>query len=312
MRSRTSTSTPPGDPVHVIAGPTASGKTALGIEEALAVNGEVISADSRQIFAGMAIGTAAPTPDEQRAVPHHFVGVRDPLDGPFSAGAFAQAAEDRIEEIRARGRVPIVVGGTGFYLRALILGIPAAPRVPEAIRVAVARDREEHGLPALLNELSEADPEAYSRIDRHNPARVQRAIEVIRATGRPFSAWKTAATGDCASQPRHRYRLTVLSPAPPEHRRAIRERVEAMMEAGWIDETRALLARGVTPASAALQTIGYREIVERLIAGVPVERGALIDAIETKTWQYVRRQRTYFRQLVSDCNNGSIEIRSLN
>lgn len=283
-------------PICVIAGPTASGKTARGVELALEVGGEVISADSRQLFRGMAIGTAAPTPDEQRGIAHHFVAERDPAEGPYSAGAFARAAEERIAAVLARGRVPIVVGGTGFYIRALALGLSEMPSVPAEVRETLNAELRADGLATLVAELRAHDPVLAAGLDLRNPARVLRGLEVVRATGIPLSEWQRRPP----APPRYRYAIDVLQPDPHAHREAIERRTQAMLDRGLLDETARLLDAGLPDDSEVLRTIGYREAVAFLHTGIPADPCRLAEAISLSTWQYARRQKTYFRKLVLD------------
>ncbi len=287
---------PASPPVQMIAGPTASGKTARAVEHALRVGGEIVSADSRQVFAGMAVCTAAPTDAEMHGVPHHFVGERDVAGGAYSAGAFARDAEARIDEIRARGAVPIVAGGTGFYLSALLHGLSPVPDTPPDVRDAVTAELRAHGLPRLVDELRRIDPELVATLDLANPARVVRGVEVFRATGTPLSAWQRAPR----VTPRHRYVPEVIDVDPTTLRARIDARVSHMSDAGLYDEIAALLARGLSPALPPLRTIGCVEVIDHIAGGGTgsgPEWTAVLSHIATHTHQYARRQRTLLRKL---------------
>ena len=281
------------DPILMIAGPTASGKTALAIEEALRVGGEVISADSRQVYRGLDIGTAKPALEERGGVPHHFIDELDP-DEPFSAGAFARAAEDRIADVLARGRVPIVAGGSTLYLRALRDGLASIPATDPAVRARLNADLERGGLPALLARLRNVDPETAARVDARNPARVVRALEVHESTGVPLSHFHAHPP----APPRFAYRVVLLDPPRDVLYARIDARVEVMMEAGLMEEVRGLLETGVSPDLAPLRTIGYAEVIAHL--GGAYGLGETVSLIQRNTRRYAKRQRTYFQKLFVD------------
>ena len=281
------------DPILMIAGPTASGKTALAIEEALRVGGEVISADSRQVYRGLDIGTAKPALEERGGVPHHFIDELDP-DEPFSAGAFARAAEDRIADVLARGRVPIVAGGSTLYLRALRDGLASIPATDPAVRARLNADLERGGLPALLARLRGVDPETAARVDARNPARIVRALEVHESTGVPLSHFHAHPP----APPRFAYRVMLLDPPRDVLYARIDARVEVMMEAGLMEEVRGLLETGVSPDLAPLRTIGYAEVIAHL--GGAYGLGETVSLIQRNTRRYAKRQRTYFQKFVVD------------
>ena len=273
--------------VRMIVGPTASGKTGLAIDEALRMGGEVVSADSRCVYRGLDIGTAKPTAEEQRGVPHHFVDERD-LGEAFSAGIFAREAEARISDVLARGRVPIVAGGSTLYLSALRDGLAEMPDVPPDVRERLNLRLAAEGLPALVDDLRRVDPALAARLDLRNPARVLRGLEVREASGTPLSVWQAHRP-----TPRFRYDITLLAPPLDVLDARIDVRVLAMIEAGWVDEVTALLARGVSPELEPLRTIGYREITDVVRGRVSIEEAVLL--VQTRTRQYARRQLRYFR-----------------
>ncbi len=285
------------EPIRIVCGPTASGKTARAIDIALRIGGEVVSADSRQIFAGMDIATATPTLAERRGVPHHLLSERDPGEGVYSAGAFVRDAEARIGDILRRGAVPIVAGGTAFYLKALRDGLSQIPAVPIEVRDAVSQEHRESGLSALVDELRRVDAELAGKIDLANPARVVRGVEVFRSTGRPLSAWQR----EPPPPPQYRYEVEHLSPEPAELRRRIDARVNAMDAAGLFAEVVGLLEAGHSPALAPMRTIGYAEVAKHIGSGGAAygrHWEQILADIARHTWQYARRQQTFFRQFV--------------
>lgn len=267
----------------LIAGPTAVGKSAVAMELALRLGGEILSADSMQVYRGLDIGTAKPTHERDR-VPHHLIDLVDPDQG-FDAQRWLLAARSAAEDVVARGRLPIVCGGTGLYFRAWIEGLDPLPAADPELR----RELESRSLPELLAELASEDPAAWARIDRQNPRRVVRAVEILRNGGRPRrAAGGSVAASDAPGDP-----IFVLRRAPDDLRRRMDTRVEAMLEAGLLEETRALLARGLDRNPVALQAIGYRQIVQHLRG--ELDWSTTVATIKTKTWQFGRRQMTWFR-----------------
>lgn len=278
-------------PVVVLCGPTAVGKTALAVALGGEVGGEVIGADSRQIYVGMDVGTAKPTAEERAAVPHHLVDVVDPSED-FDAGRFRALALKAIEDVRARGKVPLVVGGSGFYLRALLHGLPDLPEPDASIRAAVRDELERCGSAAMHAELARIDPVSATRLHPNDAVRIARALEVHRQTGRPLSSFASsrAVAGPVV-------RVVVDRPREELDRR-IEERTRAMWSGGFVEEVRALWNRPRPPAAQALNALGYREILDHL------ERGARLDGeqahetiarITLATRRFVRRQRAWFR-----------------
>jgi tRNA dimethylallyltransferase len=266
-----------------LAGPTASGKSAAAILVAERLNGEIISVDSMQVYRGMDIGTAKATPQERARVRHHLIDIAEPSDG-FDAAHFLALAQPVEAEIRARGRLPIFCGGTGLYFKALIAGIGESPASDPELRLQL----EATPLPALLDELAKSDPETFARIDRSNPRRVIRAVEVIRTSGCPFSAqrsnWKQGApAGLWIGLARERTDLN----------RRINDRVESMFATGLVEETRELLKRGLAQNRTAMQAIGYRQVVEHLRGERDLR--TTVDLVKQKSRQYAKRQMTWFR-----------------
>jgi tRNA dimethylallyltransferase len=272
-----------------LTGATAVGKTAVALELAGRLGAEVLSLDSMAVYRGMDIGTAKPSPEQQLQVPHHLIDVVDP-DGSWSAAQWAQAAALAIEGILARGRLPLVVGGTGLYLRALIEGLFEGPSRRPELRARLEALAERHGDARLHRRLANVDPGAAARIPPRDRVRVVRALEVWLATGQPISAQQPGARPAI----RDVEVLTLgLSPEREALREAIEQRTARMLEAGLLEEVAGLLARGYRPELRPLQAIGYREAVQ-------VVRGELEPAearrrIVTATLRYAKRQRTWFR-----------------
>ncbi len=277
-----------------LAGPTAAGKSAVALLLAEQLGGEIISVDSMQVYRGLDLGTAKPSMEERAHVPHHLLDVVG-LNEPFSAGDFVRFARIAEEEICSRGNVPIFCGGTGLYFRAYFEGLGEAPPSNPPLRAAL----EAAPLEQLLRELEQSDPVTFTKIDRQNPRRVVRALEVIRLTGKPFSAQR--ASWDASAAPR----LFCLQRDPADLRARIEARVDEMFRRGLVDETRRLLELGLDRNRTALQSIGYRQVVEHLRG----ERNLIetIALVKTKTWQFARRQRTWFRQQM---NTQWMEIRA--
>ena len=252
-----------------VMGPTASGKTAFALELAERFDGEIVSVDSALVYRGLDIGAAKPTRTERARVPHHLIDVREPWQ-PYSAAEFAEDARRAIDGILARGKLPILAGGTGLYLRALLHGLADMPEADEAVRAGIASDAEARGWVALHAELAQVDPEAAARIHATDAQRIQRALEVFRLSGKPISAWQREARGE-----RLPAKVLKLVLAPRDratlHAR-IEARFDAMLAAGFLDEVRALrdmpqLASHPQPLDLpALRAVGYRQAWEYLSA----------------------------------------------
>lgn len=276
------------DPSAVLAvvGPTASGKTELAIRLAESCSGEIIGADSVQIYRHFDLGSGKPTAEELARAPHHLVGVLDPLD-PADAARFAELARAAIDAVRARGKRPIVCGGTFLWVKALLFGLADAPRADEAIRARHKSLAETEGRPALHALLRVVDPVIAARLHPNDFVRVSRALEVHEVTGEPMSAWQ-ARHG--FAEARMGARLMAIRVEPEELTRRITARVERWLAAGWRDEVSALVARGYGEARA-MGSVGYREVHDALIGRMPVDDLAL--AIVRSTRVFARRQRTF-------------------
>lgn len=279
------------DRLLIITGPTAVGKTELSIEVAEAWGGEILSADSRQIYRGLNIGTAKPDPSQLGRVPHHFIDELDPGES-FSAGAFARAAGERIEAIRSRNRIPIVTGGSTLYLQALQFGLANVPPPNLEIRADLQRRIEQGDAADLFLELQTVDPASAATMDKTKTQRLVRALEVYYGTGKPLSSYFTDAP-----PPRFHYKTIVLNRERQDLYRRIDERVEQMLAAGLIEEVRELLRRGVDPSLNALQTIGYKEPVQYVLGEIGYE--AMVEQLKRNTRRYAKRQITWFRRFPS-------------
>jgi len=277
-------------------GPTASGKTALAMEWADRLNGEIISVDSALVYRGLDIGAAKPDAAMRAAVPHHLIDVRDPWQT-FSAAEFAQAARAAAREIAARGRLPILAGGTGLYFQALLQGLAPMPPADPALRAQLAAEAAQVGWPALHAQLAHVDAEAAARIKPTDPQRIQRALEVFRLSGQPITHWQRQPGSD-----RLPMRVLKLAIAPPEravlHGR-IQARFDAMLAEGFLDEVRALRALPQMQAVAApldlpaVRAVGYRQAWEHL-DGLIDAAGFRERAIQA-TRQLAKRQLTWLR-----------------
>jgi tRNA dimethylallyltransferase len=273
--------------VVVIAGPTASGKTALAVALGRRLGGEVVSADSQQVYRGLDVGTAKPTPEERAAVPHHLLDVANPGDE-WDAARFVRLADEAISGIVGRGRLPLIVGGTGLYIRALLHGIVEAPGRNPALRAELEAEAERLGRPALHARLAGIDPEAAARIRPNDLVRIIRALE-IAASGRTQSDVFRAHAFAPA-----RYRATFLALAPPrdELHRRIDARVEAMFREGLLEEAGRLLERFGEEIPRRLP-IGYAAAIEVLRGAADVE--SAVRRVQLETRRYARRQVIWLR-----------------
>ncbi|MFO1515173.1 MAG: tRNA (adenosine(37)-N6)-dimethylallyltransferase MiaA [Verrucomicrobiota bacterium] len=289
---------PPSSILHprpiFIAGPTAVGKSAVALALAQKVGGEIISVDSMQVYRGLDLGTAKPTAAERARVRHHLLDVVE-LTEPFDAAKFVSLARVAVSQIQARGRVPVFCGGTGLYFKAYLEGLGEAPPSDEKLRAGL----EAAPLADLLRELEQRDPVTFARIDRNNPRRVVRALEVIRLTGKPFSEqraeWQAGTSrGDDRKLPHTVPGILVLSRAATDLQARINARVDAMFAAGLVEETRQLRQRGLEQNKTALQAIGYRQVVEHLRRDRSL--ADTIELVKIKTRQFAKRQMTWFRK----------------
>lgn len=278
--------------VLALMGPTASGKTALAIELAQRYGGEIISVDSALVYRGLDIGSAKPDAQERAGLPHHLIDIRAP-DQPYSAGEFAQDASAAVDAVLSRGHLPILVGGTGLYFRALLGGLSAMPSSVPEVRSAIEGEAAERGWPALHAELARVDPDAAARIRPSDPQRITRALEVWRVSGRPISVWQREAP----LSPRPLWRVLKLVLAPADrgllHQR-IAQRFERMVGQGFLDEVRGLMARPeLHPDLPAMRAVGYRQ-AWRHLKGETSMSEFLAEGIAA-TRQLAKRQLTWLR-----------------
>ncbi|HET6976168.1 MAG TPA: tRNA (adenosine(37)-N6)-dimethylallyltransferase MiaA [Pyrinomonadaceae bacterium] len=281
---------PSENPVIAIVGPTASGKSTLGIEVALQINGEIINCDSVQVYKEIQIATAKVSLDERKGVPHHLIDFVSP-DVNYTAGDWAREAATKIEEIESRGRVPLLVGGTGFYLRALRQPFFAAPPTDESLRRRLNRLRERHGAEHLHRVLNRIDPDAARQLYPRDWPRVQRAIEVYFQTGRSIVGQQPVRPEPHESS--RRLRILALNPPRAELYDRINQRTEEHFRAGLVEEVRELLDRGFSPNSNALGAHGYRRVVEYL-QGIRDLKSA-VEQTKLDVRHYAKRQLTWFR-----------------
>ncbi|MGC9968124.1 MAG: tRNA (adenosine(37)-N6)-dimethylallyltransferase MiaA [Minisyncoccia bacterium] len=273
--------------IVAVVGPTASGKTALAIAIARRFDGEIVSADSRQVYRGMDIGTAKPTRTEMRAAPHHLIDIKNP-DEEYAVAEYKEDALLAIRDILARKKLPIVIGGTGLYVKAVLenLDIPKIKANP-ALRERLEREIKERGLPAVFDKLVALDPEAAYVVDPKNPRRIVRALEVALTTGIPFTAQRKK------NEPLFDALVIGLNPPPDILRKRIDARVDRMVRDGLVKETEQLVKKYGADCQA-LDAIGYREIIDYLQKKHSLPETVAL--IKTNTWHYAKRQLTWFRK----------------
>jgi len=291
-----------------LAGPTASGKTAGALALAAVIGRrmpvEIVSVDSALVYQGMDIGTAKPTLQERAFVPHHLIDIRDPLQA-YSAAEFVQDATRLIAEIRARGALPLLVGGTMLYFKALLDGIDDMPAADPAVRAQLEAQAAEQGWPALHAELARVDPPTAARLAPGDSQRIQRALEVWQVSGRPLSSFHTIKTGADSARPADAGALFSLE---PDHRAWLHERIaqrfDAMLAAGFVDEVRALRARGdLHPDLPSMRCVGYRQAWEEFEFQATRPTGTALNVAMLRergiaaTRQLAKRQITWLRSM---------------
>jgi tRNA dimethylallyltransferase len=304
-------------PVFVLFGPTASGKTEVlnrlfapegGVFRKRGIRAEIVSADSMQVYRGMDIGTAKPSPEERARIPHHLIDIRNP-DEQFNAGDFVHLADECCARIAARGLLPVVSGGTGFYLKNFVMGLPGAPPSDPGIRAALKEELRLRGAAALMEELTHVDPESGSRVHINDTYRLLRALEVFRLTGRPLSSYAAPGLGSGADESRRdesgrdgRYRFLVigLERDRAELYRRIDLRCAGMFRAGLPAELARLTGQGYRPGDPGLRAIGYREFFVEEGPGNYrlLEDTAPVEALVARnSRRYAKRQITYFASI---------------
>ncbi|MGZ3343675.1 MAG: tRNA (adenosine(37)-N6)-dimethylallyltransferase MiaA [Caulobacteraceae bacterium] len=276
-------------PVLLIAGPTASGKSALALRLAERLNGEIVNADALQLYADLRVLSARPTAEEEARAPHHLFGVADGADG-WSVGRWLDAALPLLGDLAARGRRAIVVGGTGLYFRALTKGLADIPAVPAAVRQAAAETWERLGEDAFRQALAAHDPAAAARIAAGDRQRLLRAFEVAEATGKALSDWQADTTPPLSAG---QWRAVVLEPDRQTLYARCDARFAAMVEAGALEEVRALIARRLDPLAPVMKAVGVRELAAHLAGELTLAEAVALAQQETR--RYAKRQLTWFR-----------------
>lgn len=283
-----------------ILGPTCSGKTEIAVRIAETLQGEIISCDSMQVYRGMDIGTATPTVEERRSIPHHLVDCLR-IDAPWSVDRFLIFARKIIGELQSSNTPAVLVGGTGLYAKALIYNFEMPPSDESIAREVSAEYRTEEGRVRLTRELEYALPPGDNHPIPQNPRRFMRAVEVLRITGKPPWAFERAR-----QTPLPGYRQFILMPEPAALKKRIVARVDRMLETGWIEETEQLLSCGLLSTPTARQALGYRDIAEYLRRG-RTDHDSLRAQIISRTVKYARRQRTWFRNQHPDATVISLQ-----
>jgi len=285
---------PPALDCWYLTGPTASGKTAIGLHMARLLNAEILSLDSMAVYRGMDIGTDKPTAEQRASVPHHLIDIRDPVED-FSVAEYVDAAHALIKQIHAAGRAVLFVGGTPMYLTAMLRGIYRGPPADWAFRTQVQQEIERIGIAALHERLTVVDPLAASRLHPNDVRRIIRALEVYKITGRPISHQQMQFE---EGNPAARCRVFVLRWPRPALYARIDTRVQRMFATGLVEEVQRLLERHGTLGRTAAQAVGYRETID-FLAGRTSQADA-IKRVQTRTHRFARRQATWFRSL-SEC-----------
>ena len=274
-----------------IAGPTASGKTALAVELAKELHGEVVSCDSMQVYRRMNIGTAKPTPEEMRGIPHHMLDVAEPWED-FSVSRYCELATPIVEDILSRGKTAIIAGGTGLYMDSLIQGNAFAPFPSTGVRERLEAQADAEGMEAMQAWLRSLDPDSAARLHLSDRKRILRALEVYLETGETITAHNRRTQ---ALPPRFRPLWLGLDFADRgELYRRIDLRVDEMLRQGLLEEIRELLASGIPPKCTAMQAIGYKEFVDSLQRSLPVEQA--VEEVKKSSRHYAKRQLTWFRR----------------
>jgi len=275
----------------VITGPTATGKTALGALLAKTANGEVVSADSMQIYKHMDIGTAKPTGDEKLGVPHHMIDVVPPWEA-YSAARYISDAARCVDDILLRGKLPVIVGGTGLYIDSLLSGRVFSPRGDEALRSGLEAQYDEAGGEAMLRRLGEFDPESAARLHANDKKRIVRAMEVYAMSGNSISQHDRDTK---ALPPRYdALKIALTFSDRAELYARVGRRVDAMLLRGFCAEVRGLLEMGVAPGATAMQAIGYKEMTGAVLGHLSIEDA--VENIKMETRRYAKRQLTWLRR----------------
>ena len=273
-----------------LGGPTAVGKSEFALHLAELLGGEIVSVDSMQVYRGLDVGTAKPSPADRTRIPHHLIDVCDLAEN-FDAARFVQLAETAVADILSRGHVPVFCGGTGLYFKAFLEGLGTSPATSDRLRLEL----EQTPLAQLLSELQQRDPVTFEKIDRKNPRRVVRAIAVIRLTGRPFSDQRAAWDAEApeAAPPSSPSRFFCFTRNREDLHQRINARVETMFARGLVAETEHLLRLGLAKNKTAMQAIGYRQVVEYLRGDRSLPE--TVELVKSRTRKYAKRQFSWFR-----------------
>jgi|DewCreStandDraft_4_1066084.scaffolds.fasta_scaffold03643_18 tRNA dimethylallyltransferase len=274
----------------IIAGPTGVGKSSVAVELALLINGEIISADSMQIYKEMNIGTNKSSEQEKKGVPHHLIDIVNP-DEPFTVAKFKKLAEQKLDEIKAKGKIPVITGGTGLYVESIIRGLFDSKDPSLELKNELQGLLKEKGLPYLVDMLNTLDPDATKEIDIKNSRRVIRAIEIIKANNIKLSEIKKKTRETIYND---RYYFFVLTVKRKELYNRVEKRVDNMIQSGLINEVKGLLDKGYKKELNSMQAIGYKEIIEFLSGNLTQEQ--VIELIKKNTRNYAKRQETWFKR----------------
>ena len=290
-------------PLLTIVGPTASGKTAYAIDRALELGGEIISVDSRQVYRDFVIGTGQPTPEELARVPHHLVNFLDPAEQ-ITAGRYASLVYERVADIQARGGVPILCGGTGLYVRAVRLGLASLGDSDPVLRRKIMARIEEEGVEVAYAAFAEVDPDYAATFHPHNVRRLARGLEILEVTGQPPSRvrdWRKGEKGYTETPTitiedtgEVTFELVGIERPREELYGRINRRVLEMLERGWLEEVRQLLAAGIAPDAHPMQGMGYRQLVQVVKGKLALDEA--VPLIQQRTRNFARRQLTWFRR----------------
>lgn len=273
----------------IITGPTASGKSNLALKLAKDFdNIELISADAFQVYKGLDIGTAKPTNYERQIVKHHLIDINEPTEC-YTSGIFVENAEKLIENIRHRGKIPVIVGGTGLYIKSLSEGIFDCPKIDDSIRKSLHLDIEKYGLEYLYKKLLLIDNDYATRISCNDPVRIIRALEVYEGLGITF----TEAHIKYKKNPKYKYYICVLTPERDKLYENINLRTKLMWQSGWVEEVKTLLNNGVPVDCPAFRAIGYKEVIDYINDSIDEEKA--IYEISKQTRHFAKRQYTWFR-----------------
>ncbi|PKL92546.1 MAG: tRNA (adenosine(37)-N6)-dimethylallyltransferase MiaA [Candidatus Goldiibacteriota bacterium HGW-Goldbacteria-1] len=286
----------------VICGPTASGKSAIAVETAAVLNGEIISSDSMQVYRDMDIGTNKISIEAQKGIPHHLIGIIDP-ESAYSAAMFKKDAESLLDEIKKRNSLPIICGGTGLYIDGIIKGLAVSGEVDEYIKERIRRLEKEKGAEYLYEMLKAKDPQEADVIDRKNPRRLTRALEIIESTGKKVSDIKKSTAQTAYKD---EYMIFVIDAQKDVLYSRIDRRVDAMVNDGLFEEVEALLKKGIKADSVPMQAIGYKEAA-MYISGAEKKEDVIM-MIKQATRNYAKRQLTWFKRYKNahriDATNG--------